>query len=113
MSYSNNGFNTCGTAALKPESVCKLVLVQGGSRTDVSQAESIAYGDARYGQPYASAASKVKDLAFEVVSRIEPLPEPAAKSCHPTAAQERVGVVACLGCFSAILLLATVLQALI
>lgn len=114
MKYFNNDYETCGTAALKPQAGRELVLVQGGFRnggsatgaSDVSGRCTAPYG-------FSSVATGVIGFVCDAVDRIEPLPEPIAKPCEPTRAQELVGVVACLGCVLAVLLLSAFVQTLI
>lgn len=109
MKYFNNDYKTCGTAALKPQAGRELVLVKGGSIA--GRPDGSGRCDASSGSGFF--AGTVIDFICDAVDRIDPLPEPIAKSCEPTRQQEITGVVACLGCVSAVLLLATFVQALI
>ena len=114
MKYFSNDFKTCGTAALKPQAGRELVLVQGGFRNG-GLATGVSDASGRCAAPYGfgSMATEVIEFVCDAVDHIEPLPEPIAKPCEPTRAQELVGVVACLGCVLAVLLLSTFVQALI
>ena len=114
MRYFNNEYKTYGTAALKPQPGRDLVLVHGGSGMNGSAASlAPAPGSCVASCDFGSVAEEVVNFACDALDWIEPLPEPIAKSCEPTRAQEMAGVVACLGCVSLVLLLATFVQALI